>query len=341
MSANHQILLASRPHGMPVAENFEHVEATAPQPGPGELQLRLIYLSVDPYLRGRMMDAKSYIAPFEIGKPVQSGCVAEVTASNNDGFAVGDIVVGMMDWAEVQTHSGKDLTKMSKTAGPLSYALGVLGMPGMTAWAGLNIHGRPKEGETLVVSAASGAVGSLVTQLGKARGLRVVGVAGGAEKCRYVVEELGADICLDHRDPDLAKKMKEACPKGIDIYFENVAGVTLEAVIPLLNPFSRIPLCGMIANYNLTAAPEGPDKLPALWRKLLTMRVNVRGFIVFDHWDRYGDFLAEVGPMVASGQVKAKETVSHGLAEAPNAFISLLQGGNFGKAVVKVGDEPN
>ena len=339
MSANHETILASRPDGMPTSENFSYRECAAPEPGADEILIRLIYISVDPYMRGRMIVSKSYIAPFEVDKPLESGCVGQVVATNNDRYAVGDFVTGMMKWAELQTHTGKDLVKLDGKL-PLSYALGVLGMPGMTAWAGLNIHGKPKEGETLVVSAASGAVGSLVVQLGKAKGLRVVGVAGGAEKCVFVVDELGADACVDHRDPDLAANLKAACPDGVDIYFENVGGATLDAVTPLFNPFSRMPLCGMIAHYNDMAAPSGPDRAPAIMRAILTMRVNVRGFIVRDHWEKFPEFLGEVGPLVATGKVKVKETVTEGLENAPDAFMALLTGGNFGKQIVKVGDDP-
>ncbi len=339
MPTNHEIQLASRPVGAPTDANFAHQTMPMPEAGAGEVLLRLVYLSVDPYLRGRMNDVKSYIPPFEVGKPLESGCVAEVVATNNPDFKVGDHVAGGMKWAEYQTHTGKGLTKLTPANGPLSYALGVLGMPGMTAWAGLNIHGRPVEGETIVVSAATGAVGSLVCQLAKHKGLRVIGVAGGAEKCTYAVKELGCDICLDHTDPDLKAKMKEATPKGVDIYFENVGGVTLEATFPRMNPFSRIPVCGMISGYNATGPYEGADRFGPIWRSILTNRISVRGFIVSDHWDQYPEFLAEVGPMLASGKVKAKESVTEGLENAPKAFMGLLSGANFGKAVVRVGPD--
>jgi NADPH-dependent curcumin reductase CurA len=339
MSSNHEVLLAARPVGAPTDANFEYREAAMPKAGANEVLLRLVYLSVDPYLRGRMNDAKSYIPPFEIGKPLESGAVAQVAASNHPDFQVGDYVAGGMKWVEYQAHSGKGLTKLNPANGPLSYALGVLGMPGMTAWAGLMIHGRPVAGETIVVSAATGAVGSLVCQLAKQKGLRVIGVAGGAEKCAYAVKELGCDVCLDHHDPDLKAKMKEACPKGVDIYFENVGGVTLEATFPLMNQFSRIPVCGMISAYNATGPHEGPDRFGPVWRSILTNRITVRGFIVSDHWDRYPEFLAEVGPMLASGKVKAKESVTEGLKNAPEAFMGLLSGANFGKAVVRVGPD--
>lgn len=339
MPANHEILLASRPVGLPTDDNFTYQETAMPTAGDGEVLLRLVYLSVDPYLRGRMNEGKSYIAPFEPGGPIESGAVAEVVGSNHPDFAAGEYVAGGMKWTEYQTHSGAGLTKLDPANGPLSYALGVLGMPGMTAWAGLTIHGKPKKGETIVVSAATGAVGSLVCQLAKQRGLRVVGVAGSAEKCTYAVDELGCDVCLNHHDADLRAQMKAACPDGVDIYFENVGGVTLEAAFSLMNPFSRIPLCGMISGYNATAPHEGPDRFGPVWRSLLVNRITVRGFIVSDHWDQYPEFLSEVAPLLASGAIKAKETVTEGLANAPKAFVGLMSGANFGKAVVRVGPD--
>ena len=339
MSANAEIILASRPTGAPVPANFEHRAVDMPSIADGQVHLRLIYISLDPYLRGRMNAGKSYVPPFEVGAAMVSGCVAEVMVSRNDGFAKGDLVMGGIDWVEHQAHSGEGLMKLDGRTKP-SYALGVLGMPGMTAWAGLNIHGQPKKGETLVVSAASGAVGSLVAQLGKSYGLRVVGVAGGAAKCSYVVDELGADACVDHRDPDLKANLAAACPDGIDIYFENVGGVTLDAVIPLLNQFSRMPVCGRIAHYNDTAPAMGPDRLSPMMGTILTKRVAVRGFIVRDHWDQFPKFLAEVAPKVMSGEIKVKETITQGLENTPAAFISLLEGGNFGKQVVQVGADP-
>ncbi|MEX2519677.1 MAG: NADP-dependent oxidoreductase [Paracoccaceae bacterium] len=340
MPTNHEILLASRPVGAPTPENFTYREAPAPKTPAGGVLLRLLWLSVDPYLRGRMNEGKSYVQPFEPGGPIASGGVAEVIESDNPKFAVGARVSGMMKWAELQAHEGAGLTVLDPAQGwgklSLSYALGVLGMPGMTAWAGLTIHGRPKDGETIVVSAATGAVGTLVCQLAKRRGLRVVGVAGGAEKCAYAVETLGCDAAVDHRDPELKEKLKAACPNGVDIYFENVGGVTLAAVMPLMNQFSRIPLCGMISQYNAVEAAPGPDRSGALWRAILTNRIAVRGFIVSDHSGKMGEFLAEVAPLVASGEIKTRETVSEGLSNAPAAFMALLSGGNFGKAVVKI-----
>ncbi|QIE56375.1 NADP-dependent oxidoreductase [Pikeienuella piscinae] len=342
MPVNQEILLKAYPVGTPTVDTFSIREAATPALPAGGVVLKLLWLSVDPYMRGRMSDAKSYAAPFKPGEPVYSGGVAEVIESDNPKLPVGALVMGMMNWARVQAHSGADLTVLDPAQGwgtklSPSLALGALGMPGFTAWVGLNIHGRPKEGETIVVSAATGAVGSMVCQLAKRKGLRVVGVAGGAEKCAYAVETLGCDACVDHLDPDLKKNLAAACPNGVDIYFENVAGATLAAVMPLMNFFSRIPLCGMISQYNaMTGGGEGPDRSAALWRAILVNRIAVRGFIVFDHAEKQGEFLKEVAPLVASGEIKTRETVSEGLEKAPEAFLSLLKGTNFGKAIVKV-----
>lgn len=342
MSQNREILLASYPVGAPTPANFTFRDAPRPALPKGGVVLRLLWLSVDPYLRGRMSDAKSYAQPFVPGGPIYSGGVAEVLESDHPGLPKGALAMGIMNWADLQGHTGAGLTVLDPARGwgtalSPSLALGALGMPGLTAWVGLTLHGRPKEGETIVVSAATGAVGAMVCQLAKRRGLRVVGVAGGAEKCRYALDVLGCDAAVDHRDPELKKKLAEACPKGVDIYFENVGGATLLAVLPLMNPFSRIPLCGMISQYNaLAGGAEGPDRSAQLWRAILVNRISVRGFIVFDHAEKTGEFLAECAPLVASGALAAKETVTEGLENAPAAFLSLLSGANFGKAVVKV-----
>ncbi len=342
MTLNREILLASYPVGTPTPENFILREAPAPATPKGGVVLKLLWLSVDPYLRGRMSDAKSYAQPFVPGGPIYSGGVAEVLESDHPSYPKGALVMGIMNWAHLQAHTGAGLTVLDPAQGwgtalSPSLSLGALGMPGLTAWVGLNVHGKPKEGETIVVSAATGAVGSMVCQLAKRRGLRVVGVAGGAEKCAYAVDVLGCDACVDHRDPDLKKKLAEACPKGVDIYFENVGGATLFAVLPILNFFARIPLCGMISQYNAMAGgAEGPDRSAQLWRAILVNRATVRGFIVFDHAEKTGEFLAEAAPLVAAGEIKVKETVTEGLENAPAAFLSLLSGTNFGKAVVKI-----
>ncbi|MFV0474926.1 MAG: NADP-dependent oxidoreductase [Pikeienuella sp.] len=342
MAANKEILLTAYPVGAPTPATFELREAAAPKPAKGGVLLKLLWLSVDPYMRGRMSDAKSYAAPFKPGEPIHSGGVAEVVESDNPALPAGALVMGMMNWAHLQAHGGKDLTVLDPAQGwgaklSPSLALGALGMPGFTAWVGLNIHGRPQKGETIVVSAATGAVGSMVAQLAKRKGLRVVGVAGGPEKCAWAVEALGCDACVDHRDPDLKKKLRAACPDGVDIYFENVGGATLFATMPLMNNFSRIPLCGMISEYNAVyGASEGPDRSAQIWRSILVNRIAVRGFIVTDHAEKRGEFLSEVAPLVAAGEIRTRESVSEGLEAAPAAFLSLLEGTNFGKAIVKV-----
>lgn len=341
-----RIVLASRPDGHPVPENFRLEEAPIPDPGPGEILVRVTWLSLDPYMRGRMDDAKSYAAPVPIGGTMEGGCIAEVIASNNSKFMPGDQVTYRFGWCSHAVSDGKGVRKIDPTLAPPSAHLGVLGMPGLTAFVGLNEHGRPKEGETLVVGAATGAVGSLVGQLAKIYGLRAVGVAGGTDKCAFAVEELGFDACLDHRAAADAKSLRTqlaaACPHGIDIYFENVGGKPLEAVIPLMNMFGRIPVCGIISWYDLGGlgmdeAP-GPNLLPRVWRTILVNRLSVRGFIVTDHADRFRDFMAEVPGYIHDGRIKYRESVTEGLENAPAAFLSMLKGGNFGKTLVKVAE---
>ncbi|MBW8636113.1 NADP-dependent oxidoreductase [Hoeflea sp. WL0058] len=343
-----RIVLASRPDGPPTPDNFRLEELPMPAPGPGEILVRTIWLSLDPYMRGRMDAGPSYAAPVEIGATMEGGCVGQVIESNNPDFSVGDFVDHRFGWCTHGVSDGKGLRKLDPEVAPLSANLGVLGMPGMTAYAGLNIHGRPKEGETLVVGAATGAVGTMVGQLAKAQGLRVVGVAGGPEKCAYATETLGFDACLDHRAAstphDLRVAMGEACPDGVDIYFENVGGKTLEAVLPLMNTFGRIPICGVISWYNAgglgEGASEGQNHLPRTWRAILVKRLSVRGFIVTDHYDQFPEFLDLVGPMVKDGRIQYRETIAEGLESAPQALISLLEGGNFGKQLVAVSEDP-
>ena len=346
-----RIVLAKRPRGAPTAEEFRLETVAMPEPGPGQVLVRVLYLSLDPYMRGRMDDAKSYAEPVAVGAPMEGGCVAQVTASNAAGFAPGDIVTGMMGWASHWVADAGALRRLDPDAAPVSTALGVLGMPGLTAWIGLTEYGRPKAGETLVVSAATGAVGSVVGQLGRIRGLRVVGVAGGAEKCAHAVETLGLDACVDHRAAADARALREAlakaCPDGVDIYFENVGGKTLEAVLPLMNRGGRIPVCGMIAWYNEAgrgpsaeagAEAGGPDRLPRLWRAILVNRLSVHGFIVSDHFGRFPDFVKEVGGHLRDGRLSYREDVAEGLDSAPAAFMAMLQGGNFGKQLVRVSE---
>lgn len=343
-----RIVLAKRPEGAPVSEDFRLETVPMPDPGPGQVLVRVIYLSLDPYMRGRMDDVKSYAPGVAIDAPMGGGCVARVEASNAPGFAPGDIVTGMMGWASHWVADASELRKLDPGAAPISTALGVLGMPGLTGWVGLNEYGRPQAGETLVVSAATGAVGSMVGQLGRIYGLRVVGVAGGTEKCAHAVETLGLDACIDHRAAADAKALREelakACPDGVDIYWENVGGKTLEAVVPLMNVGGRIPVCGMIAWYNGGApggqpgAAEAGDLLRKLWRTILVRRLSVNGFIIFDHFHRYPDFVTEVGAYLSDGRLTYREDVAEGLEAAPETFIAMLQGGNFGKQLVKVSE---
>ncbi len=337
-----RIVLASRPEGKPTLRNFRLETVDLPEPGPGEMLVRTIWQSLDPYMRGRMDDAKSYAQPVEVGGTMEAGCVAEVIASNIERFKAGDIVVGPVGWATHAVTDGKGYRKVDPKAVPLSTYLGVLGMPGLTAWVGLNEIAQAKDGETIVVSAATGAVGGVVGQLAKAKNMRVIGVAGGARKCTYAVKDLGFDACFDHSAGDakfLREQIAQAAPDGIDIYYENVGGKTLTAVLPLMNTFGRIPLCGMIAWYSGQGVDEAM-RLPAAWRAILVKRLRVQGFIVFDHSDRAGAFFSEVAPMVADGRLRYRETVTDGLENAPQAFLDLLKGGNFGKALVRVGDDP-
>ena len=331
-----QIVLASRPVGEPTLDNFRLEEPPIPQPGPRQMLLRTLWLSLDPYMRGRMSDAPSYAKPVGIGEVMEGGTVSEVVTSNVPTFTRGDIVVGRTGW---QTHSlsdGSGLQKVDTTRAPISTALGVLGMPGMTAYMGLLEIGKPAAGETVVVAAASGAVGSVVGQIARIKGARAVGIAGGADKCHYVTEELGFDACIDHRAPDLAARLAEACAKGIDVYFENVGGAVFEAVFPMLNPFARISVCGLISMYNATTLAPGPILLPHMMRAILTKRLTFRGFIVSDFAARYGDFVRDVSAWVGEGRITYREDVVEGLKNAPRALIGLLRGENFGKLLVRV-----
>ena len=335
------ITLASRPKGSPAAENFSLESRTLPEPAAGEFLVRVIWLSLDPYMRGRMDDAKSYAEPVAIGGIMEGGAVGEVMVSNNPDFSVGDIVTSQFGWTSHSISNGEGVRKVDPNVAPISTALGTLGMPGITAWVGLNDILAAKSGETIAVSAATGAVGGMVGQLAKAKGMRVVGVAGGAEKCAFAESELGYDICLDHRAMDalqLSAALKDATPHGVDAYFENVGGKTLEAVLTRMNTHGRIALCGMIAWYSGQGIADA-QPLPAVWRNILTRRLRVQGFIIFDHFHRMGDFQAEVGPLVGNGTIKVKETVADGLENAPDAFMDLLRGGNFGKQLVRVGPD--
>jgi NADPH-dependent curcumin reductase CurA len=338
MSQAKRIVLASRPIGEPKSSDFRIEDCAVPTPGEGEVLLRTVWLSLDPYMRGRMSDAASYATPVPVGGVMEAGTVSEVIGSNNPTFAKGDIVLSRAGWQTHALSDGKGLAKIDPTIAPISTAVGVLGMPGMTAYTGLLDIGKPQASETVVVAAASGAVGSAVGQIAKIKGARVVGIAGGKDKCDYVVKEFGFDVCLDHRDPDLAAKLKDACPDGIDVYFENVGGAVFEAVFPLLNTFARVPVCGLIAHYNDTQA-VAPKWASAMMRNILTKRLTFRGFIVSDFAARRADFLRDMSTWVREGKVKYKEFVTEGLESAPEAFIGLLKGANFGKQLVRVGPD--
>jgi NADPH-dependent curcumin reductase CurA len=333
-----RVVLVSRPHGEPKPSDFRLEDQPVPVPGEGQILLRTIWLSLDPYMRGRMSDGPSYATPVPIGGVMEGGTVAEVIASNNPGFAKGDIVLSRAGWQTHALSDGKGLSKIDPKLGPISTAVGVLGMPGITAYTGLLDIGKPQPGETVVVAAASGAVGSAVGQIARIKGARAVGIAGGKDKCDYVKRELGFDDCLDHRDPNLAGKLRDACPKGIDVYFENVGGAVFEAVFPQLNAFARVPVCGLIAQYNDTEASV-PKWASSMMRSVLTKRLNIRGFIVSDFAARHADFLRDMSGWVREGKVKHREFITEGLDSAPAAFMGLLKGANFGKQLVRVGPD--
>lgn len=337
---NHQILLAARPEGAPKESDFKLVETSVPEPGEGELITKTIYLSIDPYMRGRMNAAKSYTKPVEIGEVMTAGAVSQVISSKIPKFAEGDLVFGYTGWQDYALSDSEGLNKIDPAKAPISTALGILGMPGMTAYTGLLNIGQPKDGETLVVAGASGPVGSAVGQIAKIKGCRVIGVAGTAEKCALVVDEFGFDTCIGHRDPDFADKLAQACPDGVDIYYENVGGAVFEAVLPLFNFFARVPVCGLVAHYNATELPPGPNKIPLLMRSVLTNRLHVQGFIVWDFADQEAEFQEAMSGWIAEGRVKYREDFVDGLEKAPSALIGLLKGENFGKLVVRVAPDP-
>jgi len=330
MPMNKQWLLASRPRGAPSVDNFRLVESPVPAIGPGEVLVRNHYMSLDPYMRMRMDDAKSYAAPQPLDEVMQGGTVGEVVASNNPAFAIGDKVVGRLGWQLFARSDGTGLGKVDATRVPLSAYLGAVGMPGVTAWWGVNGIIEPKAGETVVVSAASGAVGAVAGQLAKFRGCRVVGVAGGPRKCEAVVEEFGFDACVDYKAGNLAGDLAAATPEGIDGYFENVGGAVLDAVLARVNAFARIAVCGLIASYSGAPIPVNN------FRSVLVNRLKIQGFIISEHPDIWPKALAELGELVAGGRIRYRETVAQGIESAPEAFIGLLQGRNFGKQLVKL-----
>ncbi len=338
---NTKWVLAARPRGAPRQSDFQRkTEAVAPLAA-GRVLCRTIYLSIDPYMRGRMNEGASYAEPVALGDTMVGGTVSEVVESRADGFAAGDFVLGQSGWQEYASVDPRSLTKLDPARAPLSTALGLLGMPGLTAYVGLLDFGRPEAGETVVVSAATGAVGSVVGQIARLKGCRVVGVAGAEEKCRYAVAELGFDACVSYKRRGFAEALREACPQGVDVYFENVGGGTLFATLGLLNVGARVPLCGLISWYNLQGLPDGPDKSPKLMATLLTRRVTVRGYIITDHLDRREAFLEDVSLWYGAGHLKTKEHIVEGLKNAPEALRGQLVGKNFGKLLIQVGADPS
>ncbi|MGL5115113.1 MAG: NADP-dependent oxidoreductase [Beijerinckiaceae bacterium] len=336
---NRRILLDTRPKGAPTAENFRLDERDIVLPSAGQVLTQTLYLSLDPYMRGRMSDAPSYAAPVAIGDVMVGGTVSRVIASENEAYAPGELVLNFGGWQEYALSDGKGLTKLDAAILHPALALGVLGMPGFTAYMGLLDIGQPKPGETVVVAAASGAVGSAVGQIAKLKGCRAVGIAGGADKCLYVVEELGFDACIDHRGSDMPRHLTAACPKGIDVYFESVGGTVFDAVMPLLNARARIPVCGVISAYNATSLPPGPDRLGMLMGMILRKRITMQGFIIFDDYGpRFSEFQAQMSAWVRDCKIKHREDIVNGLDNAPKAFIGLLEGRNFGKLIVKVAE---
>lgn len=333
---NRQVLLNERPKGLPTDSTFKFVETEVPEPKEGEVLVRALYLSVDPYMRGRMNDAKSYVAPFEVGKPLTGGVVGKVVKSNDPKFSEGDYVTARLDWADYTVAEGKYLTKIDPNAAPITTALYVTGMPGLTAYFGLLDIGKPQAGETVVVSGAAGAVGMVVGQIAKLKGCRVVGIAGSDEKINYLKEELGFDEVINYKTTtNIREDLKAACPKGIDVYFDNVGGEISDAVLSLLNFHARVALCGQIAHYNDTKIEKGPRILPYL----LTRSVLLKGFIVSDYADRADEGIQQLGEWLKEGKIKYKETIYEGLENAPDAFLGLFRGDNLGKMLVKVADE--
>jgi NADPH-dependent curcumin reductase len=333
---NVQIRLASRPVGRPTAGNFSIVTAPIPEAGDGQVLIRTRYLSLDPYMRGRMSDQPSYAPPVKVGGLMVGGTVGEVVESKDPAFAPGDIVAAYTGWQKYGVQPASTVRKLDPSVAPVTTALGVLGMPGFTAYVGLTQIGHPQPGETLVVAAASGPVGATVAQLAKIRGARAVGIAGGPAKVAYL-REIGLDAAIDHRAPDFVSQLADATPDGIDVYFENVGGHVWDAVFPRLNPFARIPLCGLVAHYNATEPPPGPDRCVALMSAILRKRMTIRGFIVSEFpASLMSEFLQQATPWVQDGSLKYSEHIVDGLENAPEAFIGMLEGKNFGKLLIRV-----
>ncbi|WP_028113625.1 NADP-dependent oxidoreductase [Ferrimonas kyonanensis] len=331
---SHMITLASRPVGLPTADNFQLQSQELAPLQPGQVLIKNLWMSVDPYMRGRMIDRKSYIAPFQLGEPLEGGAIGEVIESQHPDFSVGSHVSSMLGWRSHFISNGDELTRLPDTPLPLQSFLGIMGMPGMTAWVGLNRIASLKAGDTVFVSAASGAVGSAACQIAKLAGCTVIGSTGSAEKVAQL-KQLGVDEVINYKQvASLSDAIATAAPQGIDVYFENVGGDHLEAVLNHMNDHGRIAVCGMIAQYNDTEAQPGPANLA----NLIIKKLKMEGFIVFDHWDHYGEFAAQMGQWLAEGKIQAQETVYHGLEQAANAFIGLFEGKNNGKMLVKLAD---
>lgn len=338
ISTARKIVLAARPDGKPKLTDFRLEETAVPTLSSGQILLSVQYLSLDPYMRGRMDDRESYAKPLQVGDVMPGEAVARVIASSHTDYSEGDIVVAQTGWRTHLVSDGSGLRKLDPAAAPVTSSLGVLGMPGFTAYSGLRLIGKPKPGETVVVAAASGPVGSLVGQLARLGGARAIGVAGGPKKCAYVQNELQFDTAIDHRASDFPAQLAKACSKGIDVYFETVGGAVWQAVLPLLNSFARIPVCGLIAQYNSVGPYDGSDRLPATMRQILSKSLMLRGFIYTEFLEQYfSQFLREVGVLVADGRVRYREDVVDGLEKAPEAFVGMLDGTNFGKAIVRIG----
>ncbi len=335
--SSREIRLASRPEGAPKPSDFELAEVPVPEPGEGDVLVRNSYLSVDPYMRGRMRDTKSYLPPFAVGEVMSGGAVGQVIASNGSKFEEGSWVQSLNGWREHYTSNGDGLFPVDPDLAPISTAIGVLGMPGLTAYAGLVDICKPQEGETVFVSAAAGAVGSVVGQIARLKGCRVVGSAGSAEKLAWITDELGFDAAFDYHAGDVAGSLREHCPKGIDIYFDNVGGDHLSAALGRMRLNGRIAVCGAISRYNDETPPPGPDN----FLSIIPNRLMIRGFLVMDHFGLLQEFLAEMGPWVKSGEVKYRETIMDGIESMPEAFIGLLEGENIGKMLVRVGPDPD
>jgi NADPH-dependent curcumin reductase len=339
LAVNRQIVLHARPQGEPRANDFRLIERELPAPAEGQVLLRTIYLSIDPYMRGRMNEGPSYAPPVALGQVMVGGTVSRVALSRHPAFRAGDWVTSLSGWQTHALSDGSDLTPLDARIERPSLALSLLGMPGFTAYHGLLNIGRPQPGETVVVASAAGAVGSIVGQIGKLRGAKVVGIAGGPDKCHYAVQTLRFDACIDHHRADFTAQLGAATAKGIDVYFENVGGAIFEAVLPRLNLAARVPVCGLIAHYNDSTPAAGPNKVPLLMRQILTRRLLLQGFLIFDHYATgFETFLRDMTAWVAQGRMTVREDFVTGIEQAPQALIDLLAGRHFGKVVVRVGE---